>query len=262
MKDTKRPQWIDEAPRWESSEVHHHYDSQKGALDSPFLDSIIPLAEARDRRANGEPLEYLLRHCHTDSFTLKCDSRALIPRVETETLVRRFISRLDKLPPGKLVDCGTGTGFIAGWMAEHTNRNILATERSASAIRLARENCVLNNWDFSLTRTDRLRGVQGPFAAILANLPYVLPGSRRVDETVLDYEPREALVVPEDPVEFYGSFLEDALRKLRPGGELWMEGAWPIFEILVDSVLPSTGASRRSLKKDNRGFERFLVLVK
>lgn len=261
MKATKQPRWPDRFPGWEHNEVRDHYDSSDETLNSNFLSSPLPLAEARERRRNGEPLEYLLGHCHVGEITLKCDSRALIPRQETETLLRRFTRDLDHMPEGPLVDCGTGTGLIAGWLSEYTNRIVLATERYRDPLELAGENRTLNGWGFPLVLTDRLRGIDGPLAAVIANLPYVLPDSEEVADSVTEHEPAEALYVPGDPVSFYGDFIEDALEKLRPGGELWLEGAPPLFE-RIGTVLEDWPGHEVKVLEDTAGRRRYLKMTR
>lgn len=260
MKATKQPRWPEKFPGWEQTEVRDHYDPSDETLASAFLSSPLSLAEARDRRLNGEPLEYLLGHCHVGDITLKCDSRALIPRQETETLLRRFTRELDQLPKGSLVDCGTGTGLIAGWLSEHTDRYLLATERYRDPLELARENRSLNEWGFPLVRTDRLRGIDGPLAAVVANLPYVLPDSEEVADSVSEREPAEALYVPEDPGSFYGDFIEDILGKLRPGGELWLEGAPPLFD-RIENILENLPPQTKSFQEDTAGRRRYLRIT-
>lgn len=261
MKATKPPRWPEEFPGWEQVEVRDHYNPSSETLNSPFQPSPLSLDEARERRLNGEPLEYLLGHCHVGDMTLKCDTRALIPRQETETLLRRFRERLGELPEGPLVDCGTGTGLIAGWLSERTDRYVLATERYREPMELARENLQRNDWKVPLVRTDRLRGIDGPLAAAVANLPYVLPNSEQVAPSVAEHEPDEALFVPGDPESFYGEFIEDTLGKLRPGGELLLEGAPPLFE-RIEHILADMPPHEALFTEDTAGRVRYLRMTR
>ncbi len=259
MKVTNRPQWPNQFPGWELNEVRDHYNPSNKTLESSFLSSPLPLTEVCDRRLNGEPLEYILGHCHVGEITLRCDSRALIPRQETETLLRRFTGDVERLPNGPLVDCGTGTGLIAGWLSERTNRLVLATDRYRNPLELARSNRSLNGWKFPLVLADRLKGLRGPLAAVVTNLPYVLPDSEQVADSVIEHEPAEALYVPEDPISFYGEFIEDALGKLRLRGELWLEGAPPLFNRIED-ILADCPA-QPSFLEDTAGRRRYLRLT-
>ncbi len=262
MKVTTPPRWFDWTPQWEVREVREHYQSDGNELVTVYRKDTITVEEARERRRRGEPLEYILGHCHVGPITVKCDERALIPRPETETLLRRFVSRLDDLPPGPLVDCGTGTGIIAGWINERTDRRIFATDRFRPALSLAQENRNRHDRDYRLVQSDRLHGLQGPFAGVLSNLPYVFPNSQSVEDTVLQYEPKEALVVPEDPSEFYGSMIDQAKTLLKPGGEVWFEGSELLFDVLKTNGLLSGTPWEWRISRDEFGLPRFLVLRK
>lgn len=259
MKATSRVRWPEGVPDWEHHEVSDHYDPTTGNLHSTHLDHPVPLEEARSRRVNGEPLEYILRHCHVDEITVRCDERALIPRLETETLVRRILDRIDGFPAGPLIDCGTGTGFIAGWLDEMTERDVIATDRYSPPLELAYENRRINDWGFAILRMDRLRAIDSQaVAVIVANLPYVLPDSDKITRSVRTFEPTRSVRVPADPESFYRHFLDDALSVLRGSGELWMEGATPLFELLRSDVIPNFDCIEYEVISDTSGRARYL----
>jgi release factor glutamine methyltransferase len=261
MKVTKRPPWFEDRPAWERHEVRKHYDPDDSVLRSEFLSSPVPLDEARSRRQAGEPLEYILGHCHLADRTIKCDERALIPRHETENFLHQFVETVSSLPEGPLVDCGTGTGFLAGELSERTARRVLATERYPEPLSLARENCSLHDWKVGFVRADRLYGLRGPFAGIVANLPYVLPGSDQLSESVREYEPDRALFVRDPAIPFYRNFIRDARNKLTDSGEFWMEGAPPLFDRLR-SELSVFSSDRCTVVDDLHGRQRFLKYKK
>ena len=74
------------------------------------LEKIRPLVR---RRAQREPLQYILGETEFFGLKLKTDRRALIPRPETEYLVEQLTVRLAAAPPARVLDLGTGTGAIA-----------------------------------------------------------------------------------------------------------------------------------------------------
>lgn len=259
MKATKQPPWPDWTPGWERYEVADHLSSESRVLTSQFLSEPVDIDQARERRENGEPLEYILKHCHLGSITLKVDKRALIPREETETLVRRFTRRESELPDGPIVDCGTGSGFLASWIACNTERTVFATERHPEPIQLARENKNQLNLNFELIQGDRLSFLRDEIAGIVANLPYVLPGSPRLEEAVQDYEPREALMVPTSPRQFFGEVIQRASEILKPGGELWMELDDSLFEKLKDDFFHDSSYDF-VVQEDLSGRNRFFIL--
>jgi release factor glutamine methyltransferase len=71
------------------------------------LESIRPLVR---RRAQHEPMQYIIGETEFCGLKLKVDRRALIPRPETEQLVERIVSARASAPPATILDLGTGSG--------------------------------------------------------------------------------------------------------------------------------------------------------
>ncbi len=226
--------WLADCPAWEEREVQRHYREDLDSLHSKFLPNPIPYREALQRRQAGEPLEYILNHCHVGPLSLQTDSRALIPRPETETMLRKVVAEIESLPAGPLVDCGTGTGLIAAWLAKNTSRRVVATDIDPEALVLAKENFMDNSLEVPVVQSDRLAALSGGLAAVVANLPYVLPGAEKLEEEVKNYEPHRALFIPGPPLQFYGDLFSQALNRLRPGGQLWLEATPLLIEKFTD----------------------------
>jgi release factor glutamine methyltransferase len=171
-----------------------HHDAPVGADAAARYQACIA------RRALGEPVAYIRGIKEFFGLAFAVDDRALIPRPETETLVeaaeaevmRRLTigSRPAGSPPLRLADIGTGSGAIAIALIAalrrrraHGEIRVMATDLSADALDLARENAaghaVADQVRF--VEADLLPPVFGdPFSLVLANLPYVrsdaLPG--------------------------------------------------------------------------------------
>jgi release factor glutamine methyltransferase len=93
------------------------------------------------RRAQREPLQYLIGRVEFSGLALKVDRRALIPRPETEYLVETVVGRRADSPPRSILDLGTGTGAIALALAgKWPEASVTATDSSLEALELAREN--------------------------------------------------------------------------------------------------------------------------
>lgn len=155
-------------------------------------------ARARDlvrRRGAREPLAYVLGDWDFRRLTLKTDKRALVPRPETEVVVERCLALLEGTAEPRIVDVGTGTGAIAlALKHELPDARVTATDRSADALALARENARVNGLEIELLQADLLVGVVGPFDLVVSNPPYVRADELAALEPELRYEPEEALV--------------------------------------------------------------------
>ena len=111
---------------------------------------LLNYQSAIDRRASGEPLPYVTGFSGFRHLTLHCDTRALIPRPETEGLVDLLLHRVRE---GRVVDVGTGSGCLALSLAQEGNfSHVLAIDCSGSALALTRENQELVGLDIELVQ--------------------------------------------------------------------------------------------------------------
>jgi release factor glutamine methyltransferase len=165
--------------------------------DRPLTDAERTAArELVQRRGQREPLAYVLGAWDFRRLTLKTDRRALVPRPETEIVVERCLALLEGIESPRVVDVGTGTGAIAlALKQERPDAVVVATDISADALELARENALANELEVELVEGDLLAGIAGPLDLIVSNPPYV--GAEELDALepeVRDWEPRGALV--------------------------------------------------------------------
>ncbi|MCP4647208.1 MAG: peptide chain release factor N(5)-glutamine methyltransferase, partial [bacterium] len=127
--------------------------------------------------------------------TFKVDSRALIPRPETELLIEYILA--SELPPKPMIlDVGTGSGIIGISLAlEFPNSTVVGTDISLMAIELAEKNRkLLNASNYSACNCYLAEGIKAEFDLIAANLPYIPSGEiLSLDSEVRDYDPVSAL---------------------------------------------------------------------
>ncbi len=184
------------------------------------------------RRAGGEPVAYLIGHREFMGLDLLSDSRALIPRPETELLVEAALAelraRLERSERPTVVDVGTGTGAIALALAALEPRlpRIYATDISADALALAEENTA------RLGLAGRVIFLLGDLLAplpelvdvLIANLPYVPPrDAATLPPDVARFEPAVALYSSDDGLSHLRRLFEQAPAHLRPGASLYLE---------------------------------------
>jgi release factor glutamine methyltransferase len=148
------------------------------------------------RRGAREPLAYVLGDWGFRRLTLRTDRRALVPRPETEVVVDRCLALLENVASPRVLDVGTGTGAIALSLAQElSGAMVVATDASADALALARENAELLGLDVELREGDLLAGAAGPFELVVSNPPYVDAAELdALEPEVRDWEPRAALL--------------------------------------------------------------------
>ena len=198
--------------------------SELYASDRALADGeLARLQELVGRRRAREPLAYVLGEWGFRQLVLNVDGRALVPRPETEVVVERCLHHLRGLPAPRVLDVGTGSGAIALALAdEHPGARVVAVDRSAAALALARENLARTGMAarVELRRGDLLDGLRGPFDLVVSNPPYVLPSEYdSLQPEIRLYEPFEA-VVGDRVWERVARAARDALA---PGGYLVLE---------------------------------------
>ncbi|HEX6098496.1 MAG TPA: peptide chain release factor N(5)-glutamine methyltransferase [Thermoanaerobaculia bacterium] len=186
-------------------------------VDSAQLDARLA------RRYAGEPLQYIRGHTEFYSRDFLVDSRALIPRPETELLVE---ATLERAPAhGRVVDIGTGSGCIAiSIERERSDLQVLSVDRSADALALAAQNKARLESDVLLAASDVLGSVRGTFDVIVSNPPYVpLAEYRQLAVEVRIHEPRMALTPGPAGTEVIERILDEAHARLEPRGCVILE---------------------------------------
>jgi release factor glutamine methyltransferase len=197
------------------------------------------LLAAAARRRNGEPLQYIIGHWPFRGLDLDVDSRALIPRPETEELVNIALRELAlaSVPAPLIVDLGTGSGAIGlSLVSELATRGIaaslIAVDESRDALALARQNARKHRLDavsfVHSTWFDALdESLRGRVDLIVANPPYVGETEFVGLDDVLRHEPRGAIVAPDlTGVAGFGDLdivIRQAHAWLAPGGALVCE---------------------------------------
>ncbi|MCH5185881.1 MAG: peptide chain release factor N(5)-glutamine methyltransferase [Oscillospiraceae bacterium] len=181
---------------------------------------ITPVQEKKilsvaQRRASGEPLQYILGSQEFMGLEFKVTPDVLIPRADTEILVEYI---LEKYPGSKgmlALEIGTGSGCIPVSLAVYNKRAFFkAVDISEKALEVARFNAKKHNVSghISFICSDIFSfNTSGRFDVIISNPPYietdVIPA---LDKTVRDYEPIGALDGGPDGLMFYRQIIKKA----------------------------------------------------
>lgn len=193
-------------PEWELTE-------QESAQFSALL----------DRRAAGEPTQYLtgVREFYGRDFEV--NSSVLIPRPETELLVEAVLELA--ATGAEILDVCTGSGCIATTLAcERSTYTLFASDISAEALVTARRNAARHGVPVTFAEQDLLDGVEdASFDVIVSNPPYVSERDRPTLSREVQCEPALALFAGDAGLDIYRRLIPAAKQALRPGGLLALE---------------------------------------
>ena len=248
--------------------IVNDWKANESALDA--------LAQWCVRFKKGEPIQYILGATSFFGVSLKIDARALIPRPETEELIRHLLDQQSTSESLRVLDVGTGSGCMAlAWKSQRPQDEVTGVDASHEALSLARENGVdLGFEDLNWELVDVLN--PSPFDAVskakkgwdvvMSNPPYIPISERQsMENRVILHEPSSALFVSDqDPLSFYVTIASGCLKEgwLTAGGWLGFE-CHEEFASAVEALLsdqPEWRAIR--LLKDLQGAPRMVLAQK
>ena len=247
-------------------------------FDKPLeADELSAMHAAIERRAAGEPLQYVTGEMPFRHVVLKCERGVLIPRPETEILVDAALEGVDAAAersdaaPVRVLEVGTGTGCVALSIAsERPGTLVTATDLSERAVALALRNREALGLDeaVDVVECDLASGVDpelmGTFSVLVSNPPYIPTRVLReeVPAEVADFEPDLALDGGEDGLDVYRRLLELAPRALAPGGMLAVELFEGALDHAAELAREQGGWSHVEVREDLTHRPRVLVAVR
>lgn len=232
-------------------------------FERPLWEEELVVIRSRiKRRAQREPLQYILGTTEFYGVSLKTDARALIPRPETEYLVELLHARYLNREPNRILDLGTGSGAIAiSLLTLFPNAKAVAVDVSEDALALAGENGVSAGVGdrLELVRSNWFESVEGTFELIVSNPPYLTSEEMESAEPeVRKFEPSEALFGGVDGMRDLNLIVKEALPRLVDGGLLMLETGIQQHSSLIDSARKYGYSSMDSIKDLGRR-DRYLI---
>jgi len=178
----------------------------------------VSIRDALLRLEKGEPPQYILGKTWFYCLELKVDPRVLIPRPETEGLVKLALERLK--PEARVLEIGTGSGAIAIALKQTgPNLSVMATDISSAALELARDNASRHICAIDFVEADLFPPGDFRFDLVVSNPPYISEKEySELEPMVRDYEPRQALLAAEEGLEFYRHLFSGLPNHLNDGG--------------------------------------------
>jgi release factor glutamine methyltransferase len=263
---------VPEARREAGSLLAHALDCDHGFIITHADEGLSEQAaktfnEYIERRAAGEPLQYITGHQEFFNLDFEVTSDVLIPRPETELLVERALDLLPTADEVFVCDVGTGSGCIAiTILHERPKAQALGIDISLPALRVAQKNAarhgVANR--FRLVASDRFSALNTArsFSMIVSNPPYVATGAlSELQREVREHEPRTALLAGDDGLSVIRPLLEEAPHYL-------VEHGWFLFEIgfdqheMVQNLIDTRLWEVPDIHKDLQGIPRTVALRK
>ena len=238
-----------------------HTDILLGKDNQISEENQARLLEITGRLLKNEPVQYVLGYADFCGHRFAVRPGVLIPRPETELLVQKALELgygMEGVTEPEALDIGTGSGCIAVSMALAGCR-VTAMDISEEALEIAMQNATALNAEVVFVHENILQPSRTAqqWHVIVSNPPYIcLHEAEAMERNVLDYEPHNALFVPDtDPLIFYRAIASYAMSHLSAGGWLCLEinQAYPDE---MEKLLSSFGFKDVTIQKDQYGKDR------
>ena len=222
---------------------------------------------ALDELKKFKPIQYINNESYFYGRSFYVDEHVLIPRPETEELVKWVLSDFkDAEDHYNVLELGTGSGCIAISLAKEQSKfHIEALEVSKAALGVAQKNALHHNVEIDFIHQDmrELEVWDKPLNIMISNPPYIEPDEKKeMLPNVLDYEPHLALFTPEnEPLYFYKKIILLAQSGLDSNGCLYLE-INPKFEEDLLTFIKTATFKDIEVRNDIFGKNRMLKAVK
>lgn len=246
------------------------------AYDEPLSEAVrATMRDLVQRRANAEPVAYLVGHREFFSLDFRVTRDVLIPRPDTETLVlelmdairqRREATAPDERPT-TVLDLCTGSGCVAIAAARQCQHakwpvQVLATDASMAALEIARDNAarlgVTSEVEFASGDLFKAVPAGRTFDILVSNPPYIPSGEiDQLDPEVSRHEPRQALDGGSSGLEVIERLIAAAPQYANPGASLLLEFS-PEQATVIHERLKDAGYRDIVIRKDLGGRARVI----
>ena len=240
-----------------------HAESGLAASDVRRLRSLV------ERRAAGEPLQYITGRQGFYGLEFEVTPDVLIPRPETELLVETALRLLLEIEETPLIcDVGTGSGCIPiSLLHERPDMRAIGLDLSVPALAVAARNAARHNVRerLHLVASDCLNAIdagQTHFSMLVSNPPYIAEDALlELQREVRDHEPHLALTPGGDGLSLIRRLIKDAPPFLETGGYFLMEIGFDQHEA-VRELIDSRVWELLDIHKDLQGIPRIVALKK
>lgn len=248
--------------RWIAEDMLHmttsalHFEGQSAIP----ADTLQEMNECLRRRISGEPVQYILKKSDFMGMRFHVDSRVLIPRQDTETLVEAVIIALQGKKQPRVLDLCTGSGCIGISIATLVSgAQVTLADVSAGALEVARKNAHELNVSVVLRHGDLFKAVEKEkFDLIVSNPPYIPSAELSELQTEVQHEPVLALDGGLDGLDFYRRIAKDAPAHLAEGGSLYLEVGVGEAQDVLTLLRENIDGADSGILKDLCGVDRIV----
>lgn len=214
------------------------------------------------RAKTRQPIQHIIGFADFMGEKFIVNPSVLIPRDETEFLVRKAVDIINENSFKTALDIGTGSGCIACMIAKHTDCQIIGLDVSKDALNTALDNASrLNLFNKAIFRkSDIFSNVKlgESFDIIVSNPPYIPPCEKENIQTEVKFDPENALFTQDEKgLEFYEKITKQAPEILNKGGYLLYELGIGQSED-VKNIMVSNGFKDVEIIKDLAGIDRVI----
>ncbi|WP_125573372.1 peptide chain release factor N(5)-glutamine methyltransferase [Levilactobacillus huananensis] len=208
----------------------------------------------------GEPAQYILGQAPFYGQSFRVTPATLIPRQETEELVAWILDDVVAVSQ-RVLDVGTGSGAIAVTLkAQRPEWTVTATDISAEAVAVARENATAQHAEVTFAVGDLFTPVADQqFDVIVSNPPYIDRSETSVmDDSVKRFEPDQALFAADHGLAFYRRFAAELSQRLTPTGQFFAEIGYQqgaAVRAIFETALPTATVT---IRQDINGQDRMV----
>ena len=214
----------------------------------------------KERTLTKKPLQYILGFGYFMGEKFFVDKNTLIPRPETEILVKECLNLI--FNEAKVLDIGTGSGCIAIEIAKNSKAKVDAVDISEEALIIAKKNANFHNVKCNFFKSDLFSNVTQKYDFIVSNPPYIpYKDINTISDIVKNFEPHAALFANDElGINFYKKIIDESVTFLNKNGHI-------IFELginqsgLISQLFKDKGFSDIKILKDLDNIER-VVLAK
>ena len=226
-----------------------HGDDVLAASDERAYQQLL------QRRADGEPLAYLVGEREFHGLLLTVTPAVLVPRPDTECLVDWALALMAAQAAPHVLDLGTGSGAIALALVHRQPAAVLtATDCSAEALAVARANAARHGLQVHFLQADWWDGVSAStFDLVVSNPPYIASDDPHLG--ALRHEPQLALTPGSDGLDALRHIVAGTPAHLQPGGWLLLEHGYD-QGAAVRLLLQKAGFEEVQTRTDLAGVDR------